>query len=341
MTAAMTAAGRAPRLNEQVANELERRIVAGLLGPGTTLSEISLADEFGISRAPVRGALHRLERSGLVTRSGNRRSYVVAARPAGAAPLEVADALPSGPARVSATASWEGIYRDVSRKAVARAAFGSWRITETELAAHYGVSRTVAREVLGRLDHIGIIRKDSRSRWYLPALTPQRVGELYEMRRVLEPMALRKAAAAVPRPLLAAMRAELEDARERPELVPAEAFDRMERQLHVELLSFADHATLLETLQHYHALLVANAFLYESTSGPAGPDPFIEEHLAVVRALDSGQVAQAAEALEHHLEVASGRVLRRIGSVVGTASLEPLSYLTPMGAEPVELTPPD
>lgn len=323
------AAGRAPRLNEQVASELERRIAAGLLGPGTPLSEIRLAEEFGISRAPVRGALHRLEQSGLVRRSGSRRSYVVVRRPDGtAAPVMIV--APAEPAKVSATASWEGIYRDVSRKAVARAAFGSWRITETELAAHYGVSRTVAREVLGRLDHIGIIRKDSRSRWYLPALTPQRVGELYEMRRVLEPIALRKAAASVPRAMLAAMRAELESAGERPELTPAEAFDRMERQLHVDLLSYADHTTLLETLQHYHALLVANAYLYESTRGPAGPDPFIEEHLAVVRALDAGRVEQAADALEKHLEVASGRVLRRIGSVVDTGHLEPLRYLTPI-----------
>lgn len=324
-----TAAGRAPRLNEQVASELERRIAAGLLDPGTPLSEIRLAAEFGISRAPVRGALLRLEQSGLVRRSGSRRSYVVTGRPEGMVRPAPAEAT-AGPAKVSATASWEGIYRDVSRKAVARAAFGSWRITETELATHYGVSRTVAREVLGRLDHIGIIRKDTRSRWYLPALTPQRVGELYEMRRVLEPMALRKAAAHVPRALLAAMRADLEAARERPDLIPPDGFDRMERQLHVELLSHADHATLLETLQHYHALLVANAFLYESTSGPVGPDPFIEEHLAVVRALDAGRVGQAADALENHLDVALGRVLRRIGSVIDTASLEPLPYLTPM-----------
>ncbi|WP_084536716.1 GntR family transcriptional regulator [Azospirillum halopraeferens] len=329
------ATGRTPRLTDQVVGEIERRIAAGELAPGLTLSELGLAETFGVSRAPVRTALRRLERNGLVRRADGRRGYVVAAPPArgsatAAAPVAAtADAEPA-PRKLTAAASWEGIYRDVSRRTVARAAFGRWRIIETELAAHYGVSRTVAREVLARLEHVGIIRKDAGSRWYLPALTDGRVGELYEMRRLLEPVALRQAAAHAPRALLVRMRADLEAVSDRPERALPRDLDRMEQDLHIELLSFADNATLVETLQHYHALLITNAVLYEATSGSFIADPFIAEHLAVVRALESGNPGAAAEHLEEHLRISGGRALRRIECLVRTGTLEPLRYLAPL-----------
>ncbi|MGQ9369537.1 GntR family transcriptional regulator [Azospirillum sp. ST 5-10] len=319
-------AGRAPRLTEQVAAELERRIAGGLLAAGTPLSEVGLAATFGVSRAPVRTALQRLERDGLVTRAANRRSYVVA--PSAGRPRASRPPVPAGPGKLTAAASWEGIYKEVARQAAARAAFGRWRLTETELAAHHGVSRTVAREVLARLEHVGILRKDERSRWYLPALTPARVGELYEMRRLLEPVALRQAAARAPSTLLARMRADLEAASDHPERVPPAELDRLEQQMHVELLSFADNATLLETLQHYHALLITNAVLYEATSNAFVSDPFVAEHLAIVRALDAGRADEAAGHLEEHLRIAGGRALRRLDRMVERGVLEPLPYLT-------------
>ncbi|HYG86703.1 MAG TPA: GntR family transcriptional regulator [Azospirillum sp.] len=323
-----TTAGRAPRLNEQVASELERRILAGLLTTGVHLTELRLADEFGVSRAPIRGALLRLEQAGLVERAESGRSYVVTGT--GPPGVGVPALSVPGPRKLTAAASWQGIYEDVSRNAVARAAFGSWRITETDLAVHYGVSRTVAREVLGRLEHVGIVRKDSRKHWYLPALTPERVGELYEMRQVLEPLALRKAAANVPRPLLAQMRRDLERASESAERRSPQDLDRLERQLHVELLSYADNATLLEALQHYHALLITNAVLYEATSSPFGTDPFIGEHLDIVRSLEAGQPDRAAQQLENHLRIALGRALGRIDHMVRNGALEPMSYLSPV-----------
>ncbi|WP_207482096.1 GntR family transcriptional regulator [Arenibaculum pallidiluteum] len=329
-------AGRVPRLNEQVASELERRISAGLLPGGEPLSEMRLAEEFGISRAPVRGALHRLERIGLVRRSENKRSYVVADVPTAASATSTATAppVPAEPPKLTVAASWEGIYEDISRKAVARAAFGSWRITETELAAHYGVSRTVAREVLGRLEHVGIIRKDSRSRWYLPALTPARLGELYEMRWVLEPLALLKAAPNVPHAVLAQMRADHEAVRDCAGAVPPQDLDRLEQQLHVELLSYGSNVTLLETLQRYHALLVTNAFLYEATSaGFLAADPFIGEHLEIIELVEAGRAEVAAQRLQDHLRGALGRAIGRIDYMARNGVLEPLRYMTPLDGD--------
>jgi DNA-binding GntR family transcriptional regulator len=56
----------AANLQEQVATHLRRRILSGQLLPGTPLREQSLAEEFGISRGPIRDALLNLTKEGLL-----------------------------------------------------------------------------------------------------------------------------------------------------------------------------------------------------------------------------------------------------------------------------------
>ena len=56
------------RLNMQgrVIAEMRQRIISGELAPGVSLSEIALAESFGVSRTPVREALKQLQTEGLV-----------------------------------------------------------------------------------------------------------------------------------------------------------------------------------------------------------------------------------------------------------------------------------
>jgi GntR family transcriptional regulator, rspAB operon transcriptional repressor len=58
------------RINEQVYEATEAAIVRCELGPGAVLGDRQLAELLGVSRTPVRDALHRLEPSGLVERRG-------------------------------------------------------------------------------------------------------------------------------------------------------------------------------------------------------------------------------------------------------------------------------
>ena len=58
------------RINEQVYEAVEAAIVRCDLDPGAVLGDRQLAEMLGVSRTPVRDALHRLESSGLVERRG-------------------------------------------------------------------------------------------------------------------------------------------------------------------------------------------------------------------------------------------------------------------------------
>ncbi len=73
----MSALSLAPRaLYEEVAELLRQRIFARELAPGSWIDEMRLADEYGISRTPLREALKVLATEGLVTMKMRRGAYV-------------------------------------------------------------------------------------------------------------------------------------------------------------------------------------------------------------------------------------------------------------------------
>ena len=62
---------------QQVAEAIERKILAGQLAPGDRLgTEADLVRQFGVNRSTVREGIRLLEQSGLVRRDQSRRLYV-------------------------------------------------------------------------------------------------------------------------------------------------------------------------------------------------------------------------------------------------------------------------
>jgi DNA-binding GntR family transcriptional regulator len=73
----MAAISLAPRaLYEEVAELLRQRIFRRELEPGSWIDEMKLAEEYGISRTPLREALKVLAAEGLVTMKVRRGAYV-------------------------------------------------------------------------------------------------------------------------------------------------------------------------------------------------------------------------------------------------------------------------
>jgi DNA-binding GntR family transcriptional regulator len=63
-------------LEAMVCDELRKWIITGRLAPGTRLVEISIAEELGVSRGPVREAIRTLDREGFVVISPRRGASV-------------------------------------------------------------------------------------------------------------------------------------------------------------------------------------------------------------------------------------------------------------------------
>ncbi|CAN5181487.1 hypothetical protein BH11ACT7_BH11ACT7_35910 [soil metagenome] len=67
----VTRRSRREPLHERVADRLREEIIKGWRAPGTSLGEVEIAEELGVSRNPVREAIRVLEAEGfLVSRPG-------------------------------------------------------------------------------------------------------------------------------------------------------------------------------------------------------------------------------------------------------------------------------
>src|SRR6476660_5015875 len=63
-------------LNDAAYERIRDWILDGTLAPGEALRDEALAEALGMSRTPIRDALHRLEEEGLVATTATRRTYV-------------------------------------------------------------------------------------------------------------------------------------------------------------------------------------------------------------------------------------------------------------------------
>ena len=62
-------------LREMVYEELKMQILTGTIVPGTRMMEVELANQIGVSRTPVREAIRKLEKEGLVVIEPRKGAY--------------------------------------------------------------------------------------------------------------------------------------------------------------------------------------------------------------------------------------------------------------------------
>jgi DNA-binding GntR family transcriptional regulator len=70
-----------------IAEAISDQVVQGTLSPGTRLNEVALAQQFGVSRGPLREAIRLLEDTGLLRQEKNRGAFVREIRLAEAADI--------------------------------------------------------------------------------------------------------------------------------------------------------------------------------------------------------------------------------------------------------------
>lgn len=310
---------------------LKYMIEQGRIRPGEKLLEVQVARAFGISRSPARHALRALCEAKIV-RECEGRGYQVAGRPKAE---HLGQAASLGELRIAPLPQWERVYRSVEQELWIRVLFGSVRITEAALAEFFGVSRTVARDVLGRMHSVGMVSKDDLGHWIAPRVSADKIRELFEMRVILEPEALMRAA-----PFASA--AEIENIHENLRSAIASSsvemgiVGQLETELHVKLLDHCPNREIIKALNRTHILFVPSLYLLDSTLKVPKEtmNDALQEHLAIIAQLHRKNVQKAAGLLREHLQTASARWLRRF-EIFSKADMSPLPpYLSPFG-EPI------
>ena len=306
------------RLHEKVHQVLEQHLLEHRLTPGLVLLESTIADAFRVSRAPVQMALRRLHEEGHIQRFEGR-GYVVP--PGAGAPLIPVRANPTvAGLDVSLTretteelarGSGTRIAAETQRAIEAAVPFGRFRLSETLMAVHFNVSRTVVRDVLGRIHERGLISKDERSHWLVGPLTDGGLRDMYEARIILEPAALRRAAAALDRSTLLRMLERVEVARTQLPRVEPSLMEQIDHDLHVDCVQNIGNRYLADLIQRTQASLTASHMLtrYLEWGIESGS---ITEHALVFEGLLQGATEAAAAALKTHLERSLDRALTQL-----------------------------
>ncbi len=306
------------RLNELIEVELRRHIVGGRLAPGVVLTETALARAFGVSRVPCAAALARLSNEGLIRRHAAGRGFMVVAAGVEAEPvyLDLNQAglrVPEGIARSLSQRNLRGrLYSNIERDIAAHLMLGAFQVNETELAQHYDVSRTVAHEVLLRLERAGIIEQRRNGRWYLLQLDAARIREHYEIRRLLEPAALEAVAPTLDLAQLGLKRDRLLHARAEDERVAPRVIERIEEDLHVEIVLACPNRQMREVIYRSQFATLGINVTFERYRDSGSYPPTVEEHLRIIEHLAAGDPAGAARALVAHLDNSLERSIVRL-----------------------------
>jgi DNA-binding GntR family transcriptional regulator len=185
------------------------------------------------------------------------------------------------------------------------------RLVERELTEQTGVSRTTIREVLRELAAEGLVMTIPNKGTVVASVPLARAEELYEVRAVLESMAVRQFAANATDEDRAALRRALEGIEAKADGPSSEAL-AAKKAFYDALFAGARNQTIAEIVE---GLQTRVSFLRAtSMAQPGRPAQTVEEVRAIVDALDAGDAERAAEASAYHVRQAGRTVLDALGA---------------------------
>ncbi|WP_202814470.1 GntR family transcriptional regulator [Aureimonas frigidaquae] len=312
----------------RICRTVRASIERGMLPPGTVLLEGPLAELFNSSRSPVKQALATLEAEGLLSRFAGRGLMVgEAERPLRMELTSDHLALDGAELQDERPNTADRYYYEVEREILKRSLFGRFRVNELALARHFNVGRTVARDILIKAQLAGIVSKGEKAHWWIVPLDEERLRNLYQLREIIEPAALMGAAPHLPRSVIAQTRRHLERAATRfPDLSIAE-LDQLEHDLHARCLGYCPNRELIEALGRSRASIISGKHMQSILMLTPSTDAFLDEHLAVVAALDEQRPDAASEALLRHLVISREKGVQRLAEFHRRFTAEAVDYI--------------
>jgi DNA-binding GntR family transcriptional regulator len=298
------------RLQSDLAGRILRRLKEQGAGPGHHLVELDLCQQFGVSRTPIRGALKLLAAQGFVEARANRG--FVLARSITEAPeaetpnlqdeedkrlfMAIAEARTSG--RLPAECAQQEIVRMFKAKLP-----------------------TVVR-VLRQIADLGLVERKPGNGWsFIASIDSERAqAESYAFRRLVEPAVLLQPTFELDREWLKTSRARHLEYRRKPwRDSMAVGFYQMNSDFHEGLARCSGNRFLLSAVQRQIEL---RSFMnYQWEYGVERVRESIDEHLAVLDAVEKGQNEEAAALMLQHLSSSS--------------SLPPHSWLKQRDGKPI------
>jgi len=281
----------ATQVTEQLVINIKEHIAKEQLSPGTRLPERGLAEQFRVSRSPIREALKRLSEEEVVSKAEDG-GYVVKT------------GISSSSALLMESSQEEDFYLRIAQDRLAGKL--PERFTENELMRLYGLTRSHLNNILRRMAQEGWAERLLGHGWiFLPTLTSgETYDQGYRFRILLEPAAILEPGFRVDekellhcqKEQLALLNGEIDSAS------PAQIFDSNTR-LHEAIAGFSGNVFITESLRRINRL--RRLMEYQKCIDRTASARRCREHLTLIELLLCNQREEAADFLRLHLRDAA------------------------------------
>ncbi len=203
----------------------------------------------------------------------------------------------------------DNAYQLLKEKIVTLAYKPGSQLMEQDLCAEIGIGRTPVREALQRLSSEKLIKIIPRKGIFVSDINMWELSRLMEARIMLEGFCIRKIVGRVTGDQIEKLRllfrhtSSLADKRKIHELL------EIDRQFHMGLVGFMDNFFIEEMAAKIYDQLARTWYLSFSRRSREELMQTVDEHLAIVDALDSGHRETAERAMMQHLENYQAKVM--------------------------------
>ena len=173
------------------------------------------------------------------------------------------------------------------------------KISDRELAEALNVSRTPVREALHQLEGIGLV-ESTRSGWIVAPFTERDIRELFELRRLLEPLGLAKLEKDPDEEVIAKLATFFDDFDAEVPEGDYPTYLARDRAFHELIIDCSDNRKLCD----FYRLIsshIDRGRHYLSTPRSERVDSTLREHVAICQAIGARDFARARDELVHHL----------------------------------------
>lgn len=274
-----------------VARGVMAEIENGTLKEGDHLRERDLAERFGLSRTPVRGALSLLVERGVLEKRDHSGFFVAAPTAAPDLPDDAVQALYD-----RAALDWfEGRVPA--------------QFTDRDFQNRYEIGRPTAARVLARLAEDGIVLRNPGQGWHFPPTlqTEHARRDSYAYRQIIEPAGILSATfrldAVEAEALVEAHRHRLAEAEDGDRVGDIDAAVALNTHFHESVAAWSGNQFLHAAVRRQNNL--RRLFEYRSLPGSGRVARSLREHLAILDLLMRGDTLGAATTMREHLRAAA------------------------------------
>ena len=282
------------RLRVELAARILRLLKEQGAGPGHHLVEQELCQAFGVSRTPIRGALNLLAEQGSVEARPNRGFVLV--EPVTVAPV-------TEPLNPQDEADQQLLVAIAEARNTGRLPAD---VTQQEVCRVLDARPPTVVRVLRKLSELGLVERKAGNGWtFIPLLGSLRAqAESYKFRRAVEPAVVLQDTFELDHEWAKQTRARHMAFRRRPwrDFRAIEFYD-MNSDFHEQLARCSGNRYLLDAVRRQIQL---RSFLnYHWHYGPARVLASIDEHMAILDAVEAGDNQLAANTMIEHLTASS------------------------------------